>query len=112
MRLIDADVLIKGINEIYEGYMTDECGCVPYDFERIVDEQPTVCNYEIAYQQGREEERTHIIDSIKEIRRCGFYCMANMCEKLSPTTYDCVHCALDYVIERLENVKKNNQKMV
>lgn len=41
MRLIDADKLIENINEIYKGYMTDESGCVPYDFERIVDEQPT-----------------------------------------------------------------------
>lgn len=41
MRLIDADTLIENINEIYKGYMTDESGCVPYDFERIVDEQPT-----------------------------------------------------------------------
>ena len=41
MRLIDADVLIAHIDEIYKGYMTDECGCVPCDFEKIVDEQPT-----------------------------------------------------------------------
>lgn len=46
MRLIDADALIKRINEIYEGYMTDECGCVPYDFERIVDDQPTIYDSE------------------------------------------------------------------
>lgn len=44
MRLIDADTLIEKINEIYKGYMTDESGCVPYDFEKIVDEQPTVYN--------------------------------------------------------------------
>lgn len=45
MRLVDADALIERINEIYKGYMTDECGCTPYDFERIVDEQPTA--YEV-----------------------------------------------------------------
>lgn len=41
MRLIDADALIEKINEIYQGYMTDECGSTPCDFEAIVEEQPT-----------------------------------------------------------------------
>ena len=40
-RLIDADALCKKIRKIYDGYMMDECGCCPLDFENMVDEQPT-----------------------------------------------------------------------
>lgn len=44
MRLIDADTLCKKIRKIYDGYMMDECGCCPLDFENMVDEQPTAYN--------------------------------------------------------------------
>lgn len=53
MRLIDADKLIENINEIYKGYMTDESGCVPYDFERIVEEQPTAYDIDNAELFGK-----------------------------------------------------------
>lgn len=55
MRLIDADELIKRINEIYEGYMTDESGCVPYDFERIVDEQPTAYDIDKVVEEFKNQ---------------------------------------------------------
>ena len=40
-RLIDADALCNRIREIYDGYMLDEGGCRPLDFEDMVEEQPT-----------------------------------------------------------------------
>ena len=64
MRLIDADKLIENINEIYKGYMTDESGCVPYDFERIVDEQPTA--YDID-----KELRLNTIKEVLKIADCS-----------------------------------------
>lgn len=62
MRLIDADALVENINEIYEGYMTDECGSVPYDFEIMVDEQPTV---DKGYNQALEDLKFNLEEEKK-----------------------------------------------
>ena len=55
MRLIDADALVENINKIYKGYMTDECGCTPCDFENIVDEQPAAYDIEKVVEELEDE---------------------------------------------------------
>ena len=45
-RYIDADALCKKIREVYDGYMLDEGGCRPIDFEDMVCEQPTAFDIE------------------------------------------------------------------
>lgn len=41
MRPIDADELLKEINDVYNGYMLSE-QFAPTDFERMIEEAPTV----------------------------------------------------------------------
>lgn len=41
MRPIDADELLKEINDVYNGYMLSE-QFAPADFERMIEEAPTV----------------------------------------------------------------------
>ena len=67
MRLIDADVLMAHIDEIYKGYMTDECGCVPYDFEKIVDEQTTAYDIDKVVEELKEYKRIAFINGIMGI---------------------------------------------
>ena len=64
MRLIDADELIEKINEIYKGYMTDECGSTPCDFEAIVEEQPTVYDIDKVVEEIEVNGKCVGIDSI------------------------------------------------
>lgn len=59
----------------------------------------------LAYEQGREERTAEIIKAIEEIRDCGFWCI-HYCKREDPTAYECVKCALGYVIERIK-VKSN-----
>lgn len=60
MRLIDADALCKRIREIYDGYMLDEGGCCPLDFENMVDEQPTA--YDVDAVVERLEKLEYFAD--------------------------------------------------
>lgn len=46
MRLIDADALCEKIRKVYDGYMLDEAGSTPSDFENMVDAMPTVLDTE------------------------------------------------------------------
>ena len=64
---------------------------------------------EMGYAKGKEDERKHIISVIEEIRDCGFYCMHDLCDKQEPTSYECEHCALDYVINRLKELKEQSK---
>ena len=41
--------------------MTDECGCTPYDFEKIVDEQPTIEN---GYSESLEKHDKQIKENM------------------------------------------------
>lgn len=45
-RLIDADALCEKIRKRYDGYMLDEGGCAPIDFENMVDDMPTAFDTE------------------------------------------------------------------
>lgn len=46
MRLIDADALCEKIRKIYDGYMFDEGGSTPSDFENMADDMPTAFDTE------------------------------------------------------------------
>lgn len=61
-RLIDADALCKRIREIYDGYMLDEGGCRPLDFEDMVYEQPTAYDVDA------------VVKEIKNIAECNDEC--------------------------------------
>ena len=50
-RLIDADTLCEKIRKIYDGYMLDEGGCAPIDFENMVDDMPTAFDTEKVVEQ-------------------------------------------------------------
>lgn len=50
-RLIDADALCEKIRKIYDGYMLDEGGCAPIDFENMVDDMPTAFDTEKVVEQ-------------------------------------------------------------
>lgn len=50
-RLIDADTLCEKIRKIYDGYMLDESGCAPIDFENMVDDMPTAFDTEKVVEQ-------------------------------------------------------------
>ena len=63
-RLIDADALCERIREVYDGYMLDECGCTPIDFENMVDEQPTAYDVDKVVEEINGMEVVLSIDCI------------------------------------------------
>ena len=63
-RLIDADALCERIREVYDGYMLDECGCTPIDFENMVDEQPTAYDVDKVVEGLEKEESVKLYGSI------------------------------------------------
>lgn len=81
MRLIDADTLCKKIRKIYDGYMMDECGCCPLDFENMVDEQPTAYNMEKVAGEIHDiylDEAKHCEETIKK-GGCHTYIDCSLC---------------------------------
>lgn len=54
MRLIDADALCEKIRKVYDGYMLDEAGSTPSDFENMVDDMPTVLDTEKLIEQLKD----------------------------------------------------------
>lgn len=62
-RLIDADTLCEKIRKIYDGYMLDEGGCAPIDFENMVDDMPTAFDTEKVVEQLEEKQYAYIHDN-------------------------------------------------
>lgn len=60
-------------------------------------------------KQIRAEVIDNLNDSIHEIYRCQFYCMADMCEHDSPTVDMCIDCFYDAIQKRLEQLKEQNK---
>ena len=58
-RLIDADALCKRIRERYDGYMLDEGGCRPLDFEDMVEEQPTAYDVDKVVEELENAYENH-----------------------------------------------------
>ena len=59
-------------------------------------------------KQIKAEVIDSINDNIYEIYKCQFYCMADMCERDSPTVYMCIDCFYDAIQKSLEQLKEQN----
>lgn len=53
----------------------------------------------------KKKTAEEILEIIGEIRKCQFYCMADLC----PGKKDCATCALEYIEKRIKEVFKCKQ---
>ena len=57
-------------------------------------------------KQIRADAIDSINDNIREIYKCQFYCMEDMCEHDSPTVDRCIDCFYDAIQKSLEQLKE------
>ena len=102
-RLIDADALCNRIRERYDGYMLDEGGCCPLDFEDMVEEQPTVYNVDEFINKAVDEIETKVYKDAVCVG-CG-YLKDNIC------TYKGSACGVSKpMLEAIKRVFENIRK--